>query len=371
MTVSASFNVFRGVAVLVVFALHNAWNCWVFLNFTNFAPAVELFNVSDADIGLITTAGWFGIIATIPVGALVIRKRRLMLFIAGFLNTVPAVVRYFAARYLTGSIVGYRVVVATNFAQGTAYGIFSVWPAIIPALLFPSSMHATVTAIAALSNYAGGAIGAAFIPAYASDAAHLLHLFEVQAVVSAVLCAAMVVWFAIPSGVAAAGDDAAASSSASIVGVVDDNAVLLLPAAEDAFPAAAPAVASAPLTLCDELKLIAKPVVIRKIATFAMLIGITLVLQGTLQYLLTSVGFTAKHSGVGCSVYQGSAALSGVVIGLCVRDAAALPRVIRALHAVTALSLCAFCALLVTMHLTGGFPGQLPAMIAVIVGEFI
>ena len=354
-----------GVAVLLTFALHNAWNCWMFLNFTNFAPAAELFNVSDADIGLITTAGWLGIISTIPVGALIIRRRRSMLFIAGFMNTAPAVVRYFAARYLVG-ITGYRVVLATNFAQGAAYGVFSVWPAIIPGLLFPPPMHATVTAIAALSNYLGGALGAAFIPAYALNAARLLQLFEVQAIVSAFLFTAMVVWLAIPSGIAAAVDDAIVPANVPLVNAADEADATLLLALDGACPPA-PAAASAPLTIFEQLALIAKPAAMSKVATFAILIGITLVLQGIVQYLLTSVGFSAEQSGVANSVYQGTAAVSGIALGLFVRDAAALPRAIRALHAVTALSLCAFCALLVVMQRTGGFRGDFFAMIAVIV----
>ena len=50
----------RAVAGLAVFSLHNAWNCWCFLNFTNFKPAEELLRVGNSEVGLITTAGWLG-----------------------------------------------------------------------------------------------------------------------------------------------------------------------------------------------------------------------------------------------------------------------------------------------------------------------
>ena len=46
---------FAAVFILIVFSLHNAWNCICFLDFTNYGPAQELFNATSSDIGLVNT----------------------------------------------------------------------------------------------------------------------------------------------------------------------------------------------------------------------------------------------------------------------------------------------------------------------------
>lgn len=85
------------VPILLVYALHNAWNCWMFLNFSNFAPAQELLRVGEAEIGAITTAGWLGMIPTFPI-AVVCSWHRSLLGMAGVLNVLAPVIRYFAVR---------------------------------------------------------------------------------------------------------------------------------------------------------------------------------------------------------------------------------------------------------------------------------
>ena len=36
---------------LLVFSLHNGWNCFVFLNYVNYSPARALLNATDPEIG--------------------------------------------------------------------------------------------------------------------------------------------------------------------------------------------------------------------------------------------------------------------------------------------------------------------------------
>ena len=38
----AALPAWKAGAIVAVFSLHNGWNCWVFLNFTNFDPPEEL-----------------------------------------------------------------------------------------------------------------------------------------------------------------------------------------------------------------------------------------------------------------------------------------------------------------------------------------
>jgi hypothetical protein len=183
----------KAILILVVFSLHNAWNCWVFLNFTNFGPAEELLGVGDAEIGFVTTIGWLGILSTVPLVTLWQGDHRTLLFAAGLMNVAPPVLRYFAA--VQGS---YQLVVLSNFLQGSAFGVLGAWPAMLAALQWPEERRTLVTAIASLSNYVGGAVGVSFMPAMADTAPKLLEIFRVQSYVAAVLFVLMATWFWIP-----------------------------------------------------------------------------------------------------------------------------------------------------------------------------
>ena len=116
----------KAVLILTVFSLHNAWNCWVFLNFTNFGPAEALLDVGDAEIGFVTTIGWLGILSTVPLVTLWQGDHRTLLFAAGLMNVVPPVLRYYAA--LQGN---YQLVVVSNFLQGSSFGVLGAWPAML------------------------------------------------------------------------------------------------------------------------------------------------------------------------------------------------------------------------------------------------
>lgn len=77
-----AYGTHHAATILLVFALHNAWNCWAFLNFTNFPPAMELLGVDAPQIGLLTTAGFVGILVALPLATLC-QWQRVLLFCGG------------------------------------------------------------------------------------------------------------------------------------------------------------------------------------------------------------------------------------------------------------------------------------------------
>ena len=114
---------------LSVYALHNAWNCWVFLNFSNFAPAKALLQSTDEQIGFITTVGWLGICATLPLVA-VCSWHRTLLVAACLVNSLAPIVRYLtvdvcyqrakggALLVHNGQSCSYGLVVLSSFLSG-------------------------------------------------------------------------------------------------------------------------------------------------------------------------------------------------------------------------------------------------------------
>jgi hypothetical protein len=270
----------QAVLILVVFSLHNAWNCWVFLNFTNFGPAQKLLGVDRAHIGLITTAGWLGILSTVPLVTLWQRDHRTLLFGAGVMNVVPPVIRYVGALHRS-----YALVLASNFLQGSAFGVLGAWPAMLASLQWPEERRTLVTAVASLSNYVGGAAGVTFMPVMADTATKLLEIFRVQSYVAAMLFALMATWLWIPSFA----QDEAGNSQTAAGGVG--------------------------LTLRQELRLCLRGAAGRQVLTFGLLIGISLLLQGMNQLLLSGVGYNDLNAGEGNMVYQVAAALAGVLLG--------------------------------------------------------
>ena len=182
----------RACAVLTVFSLHNAWNCFTFLNFTNYAPTEELLGVDSSAVGLLTTVGWLGILSGVPLVP-ACRWHRSLLFTGDALNYLAPVHRFFAARPKS-----YAWVFISNLMQGHAFGIIGAWPPLLASLQWPERRHALVTAIASLANYVGGAVGTLAMPAIADSAGTLLTLFEAQAYISAVLGLTTLTWLWIP-----------------------------------------------------------------------------------------------------------------------------------------------------------------------------
>ena len=362
-------SLFAACFVLFAFSCHNAWNCWCFVNFTDYGPAAELLHVSSAEVGSITMAGWIGILVALPVVTVCTKRRRLLLFIGGAVNVAAAPARYFAAQYAGQTRSGYYAIVASNAAIGMAFGILSAWPPMLASQMWPKPARTTVTAIASLSNYVGGAVGTVCMPAIATSGDRLLYIFKIQAIVSIPLALAMLTWLGIPADGAGSSRGEADGDCESVelaaATVVDENAQFLIhdhanagadvnSSVEASAPPArrAAAAAAPPLGLLDELRICARPAVAAEIGTFGIAVGISLLLQGMNQFLLSAAGFSPLESGIGNTIYQAAAAIAGVAIGLCVRTVAQLPRVIRILHAAAAASLVALCALLYVMWST-------------------
>jgi hypothetical protein len=301
----------KALCILVVFSLHNAWNCWVFLNFTNFGPAEELLGVGDADIGFVTTIGWLGILSTVPV-VTVCTWHRTLLFAAGVMNVGPPVLRYWAA--LRGS---YELVALSNFLQGAAFGVLGAWPAMLAALQWPEEKRTLVTAVASLSNYVGGAAGVTFMPAMADTASKLLEIFRWQSYISVLLFFLMFTWLWIPPSRAAGADGAAAEAGGQGGG----------------------------LTLRQELGLCLRGKAGQQVLTFGLLVGMSLLLQGMNQFILAGVGFDDLSAGEGNTLYQIAAAVVGVGVGSKCEREADLQKVLHVLHVFMAFGAAAFGAL--------------------------
>ena len=324
----------KAVCVVIVFSLHNAWNCWVFLNFTNFGPAEELLGVGDAEVGFITTIGWLGILTTVPL-VTVCTWHRTLLFVAGLMNVAPPALRYFAA--VRGN---YELVVLSNFLQGSAFGVLGAWPAMLAALQWRQEQRTLVTAVASLSNYVGGAAGVTFMPAMADTAPKLLEVFKMQSYVAALLLILMVTWFWIPPSRTAA-------DGRSALGEEGGGS-----------------------TLRQELEMCLRGKAGKQVLTFGLLIGMSLLLQGMNQFVLAGVGFDDVRAGEGNTLYQLAAAVVGVGIGSRCETEADLQRALHWLHIVMAIGTVVFaslCAVVLETSAGSGllFPGAVGVMLLV------
>eukprot|EP01043_Picozoa_sp_COSAG02_P028918 COSAG02_NODE_1776_length_10963_cov_3.430136_4_plen_402_part_00 len=281
----------------------------VFLNFTNFGPAEELLGVGDAEIGFITTIGWLGILATVPL-VTVCTWHRTLLFAAGLMNVAPPALRYFAA--VRGN---YELVALSNFLQGSAFGVLGAWPAMLAALQWPEEQRTLVTAVASLSNYVGGAAGVTFMPAMADTAPKLLEIFKVQSYVAALLFIMMGTWFWIPPS-------RATESGSSALGEQGGA-----------------------LTLRQELEMCLTGRAGKQVLTFGLLIGMSLLLQGMNQFILAGVGFDDLSAGEGNTLYQLAAAVVGVGVGSRCESEVDLQKVLHLLHVAMAVGVVVFGAL--------------------------
>lgn len=105
------------VLVLISFSLHNAFNCWCFLNFANFKPVESLMHVTANDVAFMTTVGWIGILSTLPI-VTVCTYRRVLLCIGGLLNVAAPITRYIGAVNGSESLVTF-----SQWMIGAAFGI--------------------------------------------------------------------------------------------------------------------------------------------------------------------------------------------------------------------------------------------------------
>eukprot|EP00040_Diaphanoeca_grandis_P019433 m.102639 g.102639 ORF g.102639 m.102639 type:complete len:507 (+) comp27425_c0_seq1:377-1897(+) len=359
-------GVLAAVLTLVVFSLHNGWNCFVFLNFVNYKPAREMLNTTDSEIGLINTMGWVGILCGTPVVTLWPQSyARLLLFIAGSLNCGAPVMRYFGAMAGSGD-----VMVATQFLQGAAFGVIGAWPAMLARLQWPKRRRTLVTAIASLSNYVGGALGTLLMPTIASTAPELLHVLWIQTYVAAGLFVAMVSWFWIPPVVDV---DVVVSKTPQKYLVhqnhqteaADKDAPSIPPNPTPTNNLTTPSSTSAQIGLLAELKLCIKGVAGVQVLTFGIAVGVSLLLQGMNQFLLSEFGFTDIEAGFGNAAYQLAAAVVGVGLGGRVTQPRHLRVVIRGLHVVAAISSIGLAVVCWSSRTYGRYHGDVSIMVTV------
>ena len=296
------------LAFLLVYSLHNGWNCWVFLNFTNFGPAKTLLGATDREVGFITTMGWIGILSTLPIVA-VCSWQRALLVAACLVNTLAPVLRYVTAdlcysAHAHGSQQGcsYPLIVLSSYLQGAAFGVLGAWPSLLGAQ-WPPEQRTLVTAVASLSNYVGGAAGTTYMPACVASASALLGLFRWQAAVSSVLAATSLCFARLPPVVVATAGDGGSAAAGTQLGVR------------------------------ERLRGVARGRAPLQLATLGLLVGLSLVLQGMLPFVLSGVGFSDVQSGVGTTVYQSAAAVVGVLLGSRVAGQRQLSAALRGLHA--------------------------------------
>ena len=299
---------------LLAYCVHNGWNCWVFLNFTNAQPAVEALHVDNASVSAITAVGWLGILAAVPLVPLCpAGHQRRLLVVAGLLNALSPVLRYYGAR--RGN---FPLVLCTNVLQGGAFGILAAWPPVLAVAQWPERRHALITAVASLSNYVGGAAGTIAMPLLAPDAAGLLRTLRLQACAAPGLCALVLCWAVLPP------------VGSSLVG--------------------------AGLPLRDQLRACARPAAARQISSLGLVVGVSLALQGLNQALLAGMGFTDVEAGLGNTVYQLAAAATGTCLGACVRSPRQLARVLRGLHQLALAGLAGLAGLAAALRLHGRLP---------------
>ena len=177
-----------GLLILVVFVLHNGWNCFVFLDFAAFPPAIDLLHIDNGKVGLLGTMGWIGILLLLPV-LTVCTWHRTLLFIAGAVNALAPALRYYAAVQKN-----YPVMVLSSVLVGAAYGVIGAWPPMLARVLFPKRRWAVVIAIASLANYFGGAVGVLLLPAIVSTGDDLLNVLYVQMYVGLALGVLTLSW---------------------------------------------------------------------------------------------------------------------------------------------------------------------------------
>ena len=305
----------RATAVLTVFCMHNAWTCWVFLNFTNITPAATLLGVSREDTSAITAAGWYGTLLSIPVVTLCPASwHRPILLMAGVLNVTAPVMRYVAA--LPGSQ-SFGVIVITEGMNGIIFGVFTAWPAMFAALQWPAERHTLVTALGALSNYAGGALSAPVMPLVASTAEDLLFTFKVQAILSVPLALVLGVWLA-----------------------------FLPPYRSPAAAAEASLGAQLRRSCCE-------PFAAALLLTVGLAVGLSLLLQGIVQEMLVGIGFSDVEAGYANCVYQSASAVLGVVLGSQLTTVASLVPSLHLLHGLSAVSFLALSAVCASLLAAG------------------
>jgi len=327
------WDLLKAVTVIGVFSLHNAWNCFVFLDFNEYEYVKDLLNINDSQVGFINSMGWVGIISTLPL-VTVCKWPRALLLIAGLINAFSPALRFYAAKTKS-----YSLMWVSSLAIGSVYGVIGAWPPLLASLMLPHRPESwtLVTAIASLANYAGGAIGTSLLPAIINSADDLVEVLRMQTLIGIGLGVLLLSWLMIPR--------------------IPDN--------------------GSTLGACAELKFCWKAR--SEIIIFGSFIGISLLGQSMNAFIIHDSGFSDFEGGLANSLYQLLAAVSGIAIGAIFSDNAQVIRLLHAIAAVSYASLATICwfvsrsmfpyateAMLVSISVLGGsLMGALPFILQV------
>lgn len=310
---------FRAYAVLITFSLHNGWNCWASMNFVNFVPAQALLDVDEEvpsprhrtrpfdmlsracilrsqTIGIINMCGFVGVLAGLPA-VMVCRWPRVLLMLSGLFNVLPIVLRYTGALHRS-----WMLVATSNFLVNAAFGVLGAWPPMLASSQWPEARRGAVISVASLSNAVGGALGTLAMPRLAGTALGLLEVLRLQIHVAALLGAMLGCWLWIP-------------------------------------PLHMPRASNPVVELRRASHRSGGRAALLDLAASCLLVGVSLLLAGTNQFWLSSLGLSATDSGVANTVYQVVGVAVGVGLGGCAGGERAVRQVLRALHAVLALAI--------------------------------
>jgi len=273
--------------ILAAYCVHNAWNCFVFLNFLDFDAAKVLLKTSDSAVGAITTLGWVGILVAVVV-ATQTRLHMSCWWVGAFFNILAPIIRYFLAK--DGSVAG---VIITNFVAGLAFGIFSTWPVMLAAM-WPQDKRAYITAIASLSNYVGGALGVLIIPAVANSGPSLENFLKIQAIFSFVPALALYPYHVLTDAMMVEFISRRPENEAMPKPITEVNVCLYNHDTTSPCPGKRPT--------CIGTLLLA----------FGLQVGLALLLQGALGAVLEGAGMSGTSASIGNCLYHTFSVFAGV-----------------------------------------------------------
>eukprot|EP00928_Gymnodinium_smaydae_P049530 TRINITY_DN33253_c0_g1_i1.p1 TRINITY_DN33253_c0_g1~~TRINITY_DN33253_c0_g1_i1.p1 ORF type:complete len:427 (-),score=29.48 TRINITY_DN33253_c0_g1_i1:136-1416(-) len=301
-------STFKSLSVLLVFCLHNGWNCWTCLNTSSdIDSAKRLFGVDEARLGLLNTVAIVAVLCVMPLASICSWPRAL-LFLGAALNLASPVVRYWGACSRD-----FNLAIVSSICGGAAFGVIGVWPPILACACFEEKRHALVVALALLSNWLGGAMAAGLTPLLTGGSEDgLLVLLWAQTFISAGLLGFTVCWIWLPQ--------------------VHENA--------------SPSIGS-------EIRSCLHRSVALRLFSFGVLTSVALALQNAHSAVLEGVGFSEMVAGAANSVFQVAGALVGTCMGGFIVCRNRLQRTVAAFHVLASISCVGMFALTLTVANTG------------------
>lgn len=260
----------RGISVILVFAMHNCWNCWQFLNATGDADAAkELLAVGQDKIGILNSLGLIVTNVAMPI-AMLSSRRRTMLWFGVLLNLASPVLRYWAAMNYN-----FPIEAASYAGTGLAYGFIAVFPPLLATAFFPEERWSLVISITVLSNQLGGMLASLATPVISQGSGEkLLGLYRLQMLVCFGLAVFTLNWLKLPD----------------LTGLQVDS-----------------------LPLKEEFRACLLGPVHALLWIYGVMFGLGVILQSLNPVMLKEIGYTEEQAGDMNCCYQ----LGAFVIGLC------------------------------------------------------